>query len=175
MAFGSGAMTNSIEEVRNADCILVIGSNTTENHPVIALEIKNAVRGKGAKLIVADPRRIDLVNEAHLWLGQKPGTDVALINGMIQAIIAQGWLNKTFVSERTEGFEALAESVKEFTPEAVEKITGVAAQDLVEAARLFAQAPHSSILYAMGITQHATGTNNVREAIFRGKSLAGPE
>ncbi len=161
MAFGSGAMTNSIGEIRNADCILVIGSNTTENHPVIALEIKTAVRQKGAKLIVADPRRIDLVNEAHLWLGQKPGTDVALINGMIQAIIAQGWLNKTFVEERTEGLEALAKSVKEFTPEAVEKITGVPAQDLVEAARLFAQAPNSSILYAMGITQHATGTNNV--------------
>ena len=154
-------MTNSIGEIRRADCILVIGSNTTENHPVLALEIKAAVRQKGAKLIVADPRKIELAKDADLWLGQKPGTDVALINGMIQAIISHGWVNKSFVEERTEGFAAVAESVKEFTPEAVEKITGVPAGDLVEAARLYAQAAHASILYAMGITQHAAGTNNV--------------
>ncbi len=161
MAFGSGAMTNSIEEIRSADCIFVIGSNTTENHPVIAMEVKAAVRQKGAKLIVADPRRIELVDDAHLWLSQKPGTDVALINGMLQAIISHGWYNKAFVEERTEGFKALAESVKEYTPEAVEAITGVPAKDIEEAARLYAQSPHSSILYAMGITQHTTGTNNV--------------
>ena len=161
MAFGSGAMTNSISEIRNADCIFVIGSNTSENHPVIALEAKAAVRQKGAKLIVADPRRIDLVDYASVWLQQKPGTDVALINGMLQTIISRGWLNKTFIDERTEGFELLAESIKDYTPEAVEKITGVPAADLVDAARLYAQSPNSSILYAMGITQHATGTNNV--------------
>ena len=97
MAFGSGAMTNSIAEIEDADCIFVIGSNTTENHPVIALEVKKAVRQKGAKLIVADPRRIELVDYAHLWLQQKPGTDVALINGMIHAIISNGWVNKAFV------------------------------------------------------------------------------
>ena len=181
-------MTNSIAEIRHADCIFVIGSNTTENHPVIALEVKAAVRQRKAKLIVADPRRIELVDFAHLWLQHKPGTDVALINGMINAILSNGWLNKAFVEERTEGFEALAESVKEYTPEAVEKITGVPAEDIVEAARLYAQSPNSSILYAMGITQHATGTNNVlalanlamvhgpdREALFRGQSPSGPE
>ena len=86
---------------------------------------------------------------------------MALINGMINAIISHGWVNKAFVEERTEGFEAFAESVKEYTPEAVEKITGVPAEDIVEAARLYAQSPNSTILYAMGITQHATGTNNV--------------
>ena len=161
MAFGSGAMTNSIAEIGDADCILVIGSNTTENHPVIALEIKKAARQKGAKVIVADPRRIDLVDYAELHLQQKPGTDVALINGMIHAIISNGWLNKAFIDERTEGFEALAESVKEYTPEAVEKITGIPAQDIVEAAKLYAQAKGGTILYAMGITQHTTGTNNV--------------
>jgi formate dehydrogenase alpha subunit len=161
MAFGSGAMTNSIAEIADADCLFVIGSNTTENHPVIALEVKAAVRQGKAKLIVADPRRIELVDVAHLWLQHKPGTDVALINGMLNAIISHGWLNKAFVDERTEGFEALAESVSEYTPEAVEKITGVPAKDIVEAARLYAQSPHSSILYAMGITQHTTGTNNV--------------
>jgi formate dehydrogenase alpha subunit len=161
MAFGSGAMTNSISEIRNADCIFVIGSNTSENHPVIALEAKAAVRQRGAKLIVADPRRIDLVDYASVWLQQKPGTDVALINGMLQTIISRGWFNKAFIDERTEGFELLAESVKDYTPEAVEKITGVPAADLVNAARLYAQSPNSSILYAMGITQHATGTNHV--------------
>jgi len=161
MAFGSGAMTNSMEEIRAANCIFVIGSNTTENHPVIALEIKAAVREKGAKLVVADPRRIELADYADLWLCQKPGTDVALINGMINIIISKKWLNKAFIDERTEGFEALAESVKEYTPKAVEKITGVSAKDLTEAARLFAESKNSTILYAMGITQHTTGTSNV--------------
>jgi formate dehydrogenase alpha subunit len=161
MAFGSGAMTNSIGEIRNADCIFVIGSNTSENHPVIAMQIKAAVRQRGAKLIVADPRRIDLVDYAHLWLQQKPGTDVALINGMLNVIISRGWLNKAFVDERTEGLDALADSVKDYTPESVEKITGVPAADIVEAGRLYAQSLTSSVLYAMGITQHVTGTNNV--------------
>jgi formate dehydrogenase alpha subunit len=100
MAFGSGAMTNSIAEMRNADCIFVIGSNTTENHPVIALEVKAAVKQRKARLIVADPRRIDLVDYAHLWLQQKPGTDVALINGMLNVILSRGWLNQAFVEER---------------------------------------------------------------------------
>lgn len=161
MAFGSGAMTNSILEIKNADCIFVIGSNTTENHPVIALEVKAAVRQKNAKLIVADPRRIELVDFSHLWLQQKPGTDVALINGMLNVIISEGRFDRTFVTERTEGFETLVESIKEYTPEAVEKITGVPAKDIVEAARLYAQSKASTILYAMGITQHVTGTNNV--------------
>jgi len=161
MAFGSGAMTNSIGEIRNADCIFVIGSNTTENHPVIALQVQAAVRQRGAKLIVADPRRIELVNFAHLWIQHQPGTDVALINGMIQAILAHGWQDRAFIQGRTEGFEALADSVREYTPEMVEKITGVPAARIVEAARLYATSPNSTILYAMGITQHVTGTNNV--------------
>jgi len=154
-------MTNSIGEIQNADCIFVIGSNTTENHPVIALQVKAALWHRGAKLIVADPRRIELADYAHLWLNQKPGTDAALINGMIHAILSRGWQNQAFIEERTEGFDALAESVKEYTPEAVEKITGVPAADIVEAARLYAQSSNSSILYAMGITQHVAGTNNV--------------
>jgi formate dehydrogenase alpha subunit len=161
MAFGSGAMTNSIAEIGNADCIFVIGSNTTENHPIIALEVKAAVRQKKAKLIVADPRRIELVDFAHLWLQHKPGTDVALINGIVNTILSRGWLDSTFIEKRTEGFDAFAESVRDYTPEAVEKITGVPAADTVEAARIYAQSPNSSILYAMGITQHVSGTNNV--------------
>jgi len=161
MAFGSGAMTNSVEEMKNTDCFFVIGSNTSENHPVIALQVKRAVRQRGARLIVADPRRIDLVEFAEVWLRHKPGTDVALINGMLHVILSREWVNRPFIEERTEGFEALSESVKDYTPEAVEKITGVPAADLIEAARLYSQSPNSSILYAMGITQHAAGTNNV--------------
>ena len=154
-------MTNSIGEIQNADCIFVIGSNTTENHPVIALQVKAAVRHHGAKLIVADPRRIELADYAHLWLSQKPGTDAALINGMIHTILSRGWQNRAFIEERTEGFDTLAESVREYSPEAVEKITGIPAADIVEAARVYAQSSNSSILYAMGITQHVAGTNNV--------------
>src|SRR5512136_622767 len=97
MAFGSGAMTNAMQEIRHADCIFVIGSNTTENHPVIALEVKAAVKQMGAKLIVADPRRIDLVDYAYVHLQHRPGTDVALINGMINVMVSQGWHNKAFI------------------------------------------------------------------------------
>jgi predicted molibdopterin-dependent oxidoreductase YjgC len=145
---------------QECDCIFVIGSNTsrTIRH---ALEIKEAVRKRGAKLIVADPRKIELVEFAHLWLRQRPGTDVALLNGMIQTILSRGWFNKRFVEERTEGFEILSQSLEEVTPEATERITGVPAADLIEAARLYAQSRNSSILYAMGITQHVAGTNNV--------------
>ena len=154
-------MSNSIADIRHADCIFVIGSNTTENHPVIALEVKAAVRQGKAKLIVADPRRIELVDVAHLWLQHQPGTDVALLNGMLNVIFSNGWFNRAFVEQRTQDVDALSDSVREYTPEAVEKITGVPANDIVEAARLYAQSPNSSILYAMGITQHNTGTNNV--------------
>ncbi len=124
-------MTNSISEIANADVIFVIGSNTTENHPVLALEIKKAVVQNGAKLIVADPRRIELVDYAAIWLNQQPGTDVALVNGMINAILAAGLANEAFVAERTEGISALAESVSGYTPEEVEKVTGVKAADLI--------------------------------------------
>ena len=154
-------MTNSISEIADAGVIFVIGSNTTENHPVLALEIKKAVQQRGAKLIVADPRRIELVDYAAIWLSQRPGSDVALMNGMINAIIASGLTNAAFVAERTEGYEALAESVSGYTPEAVEEVTGVKAADITAAAHLFAGSPAASILYSMGITQHTSGTNNV--------------
>ena len=156
-------MTNSIAELRDADCILIIGSNTSENHPVIALEVINAVRHGGAKLIVADPRKIRMVNYAHLWLRHKPGTDVALINGMLHIIITENLYDADFVQTRTEGFEELKEAVMEYTPSVVSQITGVAADDLCQAARLYAQSPKAAILYAMGITQHTTGTDNVMD------------
>jgi len=159
--FGSGAMTNSISEIGDADCIFIIGSNTSESHPVIALEVLNAVRYKGAKLIVADPRKIRMAEFADIWLKQKPGTDVALINGLLNIIISEGWHDADFIKDRTEGFESLEESVSEYKPSIVSEITGVAEEDLREAARIYAQADKASILYCMGITQHTTGTNNV--------------
>ncbi|MCK4294593.1 MAG: formate dehydrogenase subunit alpha [Planctomycetes bacterium] len=160
-AFGSGAMTNSIDEIRNAECIFVIGSNTSEAHPVIALHIKEAAARNGAKLIVADPRDIELVRFAKLHLQQQPGTDVALVNAMMSVIINENLLDKDFVKARTENFEAMAEAVKEMTPEKAEKITTVPAEKIREAARIYAKAKTASIIFSMGITQHTTGTDNV--------------
>lgn len=160
-AFGSGAMTNSIEEIKGADCILLTGTNTTENHPVISLTIKEAVT-RGAKLIIVDPRRIDLVEMADVFLQCVPGTDVAWINGMMNVIIEENLTADQYIKERTEGFDALKEVVKKYTPEYVEKITGIPAEDLRLAARLFGQAEKGSIVYCMGITQHITGTDNVK-------------
>ena len=160
-AFGSGAMTNSIDELQNAECIFVIGSNTTEAHPVLALEVKKAVRQNGAKLIVADPRSIDLVGFSSLHMPQRPGSDVALINAMMHVIIKEGLADDEFIANRTENFQAVAEIVKDFTPEKAAEITTVPAEDIIKAARIYANASTSSIIYSMGITQHTTGTDNV--------------
>ncbi len=161
-AFGSGAMTNSIEEIEFTDVILAMGTNTTENHPVISSRIKRAVQQRGAKLIVIDPREIDLVKYATLWLRQKPGTDVAVLNGLMNVIIAEGIFAREYVENRTEGFETLKKTVEKYTPEYVEGISGVPAAEIKKAARLYARAEKASLLYAMGITQHATGTDNVK-------------
>jgi len=160
-AFGSGAMTNSIEEFKRANCIFVIGSNTTEAHPVIGLYIKEAVVKNGAVLIVADPREIDLARFAHLYIAQKPGTDVALINAMMSTIINEGLHDKDFIRQRTEDFEKLEAMLKDFTPEMAQDITTVPADKIRTAARLFARAATATIIYSMGITQHITGTDNV--------------
>ncbi|MEE9307642.1 MAG: formate dehydrogenase subunit alpha [Spirochaetia bacterium] len=160
-AFGSGAMTNSITELRFADCIFVTGSNTTEAHPIIGLEIKAAVKKNGATLIVADPREIDLVGVAALHLRQRSGTDVALFNGMMQVILSEGLEDKDFIEKRTEDFEKFKAVVMQYTPEKVEKITGVPKEKIIQAARLYARAGSASIIYSMGITQHTTGTDNV--------------
>ncbi|MCK4257889.1 MAG: formate dehydrogenase subunit alpha [Halanaerobiales bacterium] len=159
-AFGSGAMTNSIEEVERSDVIFVIGSNPTENHPVIGSKIKRAIK-KGAKLIVADPREIELSSYANVNLAQRPGTDVALINGLMHVIIKENLHDKEFIEKRTINFEIIESIVAEYTPEKVEKITKVLAEDIIKAARLFASNDRGAIYYAMGITQHKTGTDNV--------------
>ncbi len=159
-SFGSGAMTNSINELGDAGCILAIGTNTTEAHPVIALEIKRAV-DKGAKLIVANPREIDLVRWADLWLRHNPGTDVALLMGMMRVIVDEGLIDSSFIEKRCENFDAFKESLKGFDLDVVERITGVPKNQVVEAARIYATNKPSTILYAMGITQHSHGTDNV--------------
>ncbi|MFP4029164.1 MAG: formate dehydrogenase subunit alpha [Candidatus Brocadiia bacterium] len=160
-AFGSGAMTNSIAEIENADCIFVTGSNTTEAHPIIALRVKDAVEKHGAKLIVADPRRIDLTRFADIHMSQQSGTDVALFNAMMHVIIEEGLVDEEYVEERTRDWEKVREAVADCTPEWAEPITGVPADDIREAARIYGKADRSSIIYSMGITQHTTGTDNV--------------
>jgi formate dehydrogenase alpha subunit len=160
-SFGSGAMTNSIEDLEKADAVLIIGSNTTETHPIIALRLKKAVMEHDCKIIVADARRIRMCYFADKWLRQRPGTDVALINGMMNVIIEEGLYDKDFIESRTEGFEELKKAVGAYTPEKVEEITGVEADLIREAARVFATAERAAIVYAMGITQHTTGTDNV--------------
>ncbi|MBM3136052.1 MAG: formate dehydrogenase subunit alpha, partial [Chloroflexi bacterium] len=149
-------MTNSIEDLAKAKAFFVIGSNTTEQHPVIGAMVKRAVR-KGAKLIVADPRRIELARLATLHLKQQPGSDIALLNGLCHVIIQEDLYDKEFVAQRTEGFAEMKATVEKYTPEFVASITGVPAADVVQAARLYATARPAAILYAMGITQHTSG------------------
>jgi len=154
-------MTNTIADIETSDMILVTGSNTTENHPVLSSFVKRAVL-KGKKLYVIDPRRVTLAGHANKWLRPSPGTDIAWINGMMHVIIKEDLHNKEFIENRTENFEALKETVEKYTPEYVEQITGIKTADIVEVAREFAKAPAASILYCMGITQHTCGTDNVK-------------
>lgn len=160
-AFGSGAMTNSIEELGRAPVIFVIGSNTTECHPVIGIMMRQAVAAGRTRLIVADPRQISLSGIADIYLQHKPGSDVALINAMLNVILKEGLADREFIADRTEGFAELEKTVSEFTPEIAAGITGVPAADIEAAARLYATADAASIVYSMGITQHTTGTDNV--------------
>ena len=160
-AFGSGAMTNSIEDFDVADCVFVIGSNTTECHPIIGSAIKRAVLHRDMPLIVADPRSIELTEHAAIHMQQRGGTDVALINAMMHVILADGLEDKQFIAERTEGIEDLRRAVGPYTPQLGENITGVPAEAIVRAARMYAEAPAAAIVYSMGITQHTTGTDNV--------------
>lgn len=161
-AFGSGAMTNPIEDFEKSDVILITGSNTTENHPVLSSYIKRAVTLKDAKLIVVDPRKIQITQFATLWLRQKLGTDVAWINGMMNVIIKEGLYDEKYVQSRTVGFDDLKKAVEKFTPEYVQELSGIPKDQLIAAARLYAGAPAASIVYAMGITQHISGTDNVK-------------
>mgnify|MGYP001106718789 CR=1 FL=1 len=157
---GSGAMTNSINEIEGADVIFIIGSNTTEQHPLIANRIIRAIE-RGAEVIVADPRKTQLAKLCSLHLMHKPGSDVALLNGMMSVIISEGLEDKEFIAERTEGFEGLKKAVADCTLERSSEIAGVPVESIIEAARIYAESKKSIIVYSMGITQHSTGVDNV--------------
>ena len=154
-------MTNSIAEIEDADCIFVTGSNTTSSHPLVATRIFRALE-KGAKLVVADPRRIQLALKADVYARQNLGTDVALLNGIMHVILKNNWQDQQFVEERCEGFEEFKAVIDNYPPEKVAEITGVAADDIAKIAEYYAKAEAASIVYCMGITQHTTGVDNVK-------------
>ncbi len=154
-------MTNSIEEIQDAECIFVIGSNTTSSHPLVAARIFRA-KQKGAKLVVADPRKIQLAYEADLYMRQNLGSDAALINGLMHVILKNNWHDADFIEARTEGFEETRKVIEAYTPEKAAEITGVPAEDIVKAAEYFGTAETATIIYCMGITQHVTGVDNVK-------------
>lgn len=161
-ALGSGATSNSYTDYENAGCLVVIGSDANSNHPVAASRMRRAVVERGAKLIVINPRRIDMCDYADYWLRNRPGTDVALYNAMAKVIIDEGLWDEEFVARRTEGFEEWREVVDKYTLEYAEQITGVPAEDIAGAARIYAKPPFSGscLIWGMGITQHTMGTAN---------------
>jgi len=159
-AFGSGAMTNSISEIADARLLFVIGSNTTEQHPVIGMHMLDAV-DNGAILIVADPRKTQIAEFAHIHLQHRPGTDVALLNSIMHVMITEELVDISFVKRRTENFTSFKNTIMHYPPEVVEQTTGVPARDIKRVARLYATEKRSMLFYAMGITQHRTGVDNV--------------
>ncbi len=159
--FGSGAMTNSIDDIKDADVVIIIGSNTTEAHPVIGYELIRCVKKRGLKLIVIDPRDIPITKYATIHLKQKPGTDIAVLLGMMNIIYNNDLHNKEFIESRTENFDKLKDSFKSYTSKKTASISGVNERDLIESAKLYGSAGNALIFYAMGITQHTCGTDNV--------------
>jgi predicted molibdopterin-dependent oxidoreductase YjgC len=173
-ALGSGAMTNSIREIRDADCVFITGSNTAEAHPVISYEVVRAAK-RGANVIILDPRRIPLVDHATMFLQAEPGTDIYIFLAMMNVMVNEGWADQGFIAERTEGYDELIAAIEEYPPERAALVSGVQVEMIVEAARRYALGErvrgesqfgqvrgHSTILYAMGITQRSNGTDNVK-------------
>ncbi|EPN4262174.1 TPA: formate dehydrogenase subunit alpha [Vibrio vulnificus] len=163
-SLGSGAMTNDIPSIKHSDVIFIIGSDTSAAHPVIASHIKQAVRHHGARLIVADPKRIGMADHAELYLAHRPGTDVMLINGVMQQIIKNGWYDMEYIEERVDGFDTMLQEVMSpaYALDKVELVTGVKADDIFAMARMIGTAKRTAVYYSMGITQHTTGHDNVR-------------
>jgi len=157
-SLGTTAMSNTAAEVVKTNCFIVTGSNTTENHPIIALQMKAAVEKHGAKLIVIDPRRLELCDIATLWLPLKPGSNVPVFSAMAHVIIEEGLVRRKFIEERTEGYEEFKQSVEKFTPEYAEQISGVNRHLIVQAARMYANAERAAIYWGMGISQLSQGT-----------------
>jgi formate dehydrogenase major subunit/formate dehydrogenase alpha subunit len=163
-SFGSGAMSNSMDDVAEQSKLLfIIGSNTTEQHPVFGAMLRQAVLQRGTKLIVADPRRIDITEFATLHLQQKPGTDIALINGLMYLILENGWEDKAFIEERCENFDDFKATVMQYPPEKVSEITGIPVEKLRQAAQMMGENHPMAVMWAMGITQHITGVRNVMD------------
>lgn len=156
---GAGAATNSFDQIEGVDTIFLFGSNPTEAHPVVSIPMKKAIR-KGARLIVGDPRMTWMAKRADVWLNLMPGTNKALINGIIHVILREGWENKDFISKRTEGIDELRAKVAEYDPERVEKITGVSKDRIIEAARIYSHARNAMVIYGLGVSEHRTGTEN---------------
>lgn len=165
MALGSSAMSNTAAEVIHNDVFIVTGSNTAETHPIIGLQMKTAIEKYGAQLIVVDPRRVEMVNWAVLWLPEKPGTDVPVFSAMAHVILKERLYNEQFVRERTQNFEAFAASMEKFTPEYAEQISGVDRNLIVQAARMYATAKNAAIYWALGIPEHSHGTDNAMSLI----------
>ena len=166
-SLGSGATSNSYQDYEEAGCLVIIGSDANSNHPVAASRMRRAVIEHGAKLIVINPRRIEMCDFAELWLRPRPGTDVALLNAMAKVILDENLVDWDFVNERTEDFEQWREMIDIYTLEYAEGITGVAAEDIAQAARIYANPPFSGscLIWGMGITQHMMGTANAHSLL----------
>jgi formate dehydrogenase alpha subunit len=160
-SLGFSGTTNYLNDVEQTDLVLVVGADPDSSAPVVGYAIKRAVKQRGVRLLLIDPRQTRLSLFAHLWLRPEVGTDVALINGLAKVIIDEGLLDEEFVARRTDNFEGFGQSLKKYTLKYVERITGVKGQQIRAAARLYAQASRAAIVYGTGITQHATGTNGV--------------
>jgi formate dehydrogenase alpha subunit len=160
--YGSGAMTNSMDDIVDyARAMLVIGTNTTEQHPVFGTKIRQAVLNRKVKLVLADPRRIELAEFAALHIRQRPGTDVPLLNGIMHIILENGWEDQAFIAERTEGFEEFKGAIEHYPPEVASELTGVPVEQLYQAAEILSSNKPMAVMWAMGITQHITGVRNV--------------
>ncbi|NTU42786.1 MAG: molybdopterin-dependent oxidoreductase, partial [Nitrospirales bacterium] len=158
-SLGAGAASNSFNQIEGADLLFIFGSNTHEGHPIVGLHVNKAIR-RGAKIIVGDPRKISLVKHSDVWLNLRPGTNIALLNGLVHVILSEGLQNEEFIRSRTEGLDELREAVKKYTPDYVQRITGVSTDKLVAAARMYAQAKNAMILYGLGVTEHRSGAEN---------------
>src|SRR5262247_3971982 len=171
VSMGSGATSNSYVDYEEAGCVMVVGADASANHPVIAIRFRRAMR-RGARIVVVNPKRIELVNQADLWIAQRPGTDVTLFNAMAKVILDEGLANLDFIRTRTEGFEAWQQSLAPFTLEQAERVTGVPKRDIAEAARWYARPPSigegragSCLVWGMGITQHTNGIHNAHAVL----------
>ena len=160
-SMGSGATSNSYQDYEEAGCLMVVGADASANHPVIAVRLRRAV-SRGARLIVVNPKRVELCDQADLWIAQRPGTDVALFNAMARVIVDERLADDAFIRERTEGFHAWRGSLDSYTLEYAERVTGVPARDIAQAARWYARPPFSGscLIWGMGVTQHVNGIHN---------------